>query len=110
MSNCNRKWNLRRSKESGSQTMEFVLVGMPLTFLLFSIANMCFAMLTMHTLQEAVEQAARFVSTRGSTCSSGSNTCTATFQQIVTVVANSSPGISQDETERHPHVGFRHPD
>jgi hypothetical protein len=95
MRKSNRKWNPRWGKESGNQMIEFTLIGLPLTFLLFSISNMCFAMLTLHTLQEAVEQAARYVSTRGSTCSSGSNTCTATIQQIVTVVANNSPGISR---------------
>ena len=109
MRKCNRKWNPRWGKESGNQTVEFTLIGLPLTFLLFSIANMCFAMLTLHTLQEAVEQAARFVSTRGSTCSSGTNTCTATFQQIVTVVANNAPGINR-EAERYPHIGVWHPD
>lgn len=82
------------NKERGSQTLEFTLIGLPLVFLLFSIANMCFAMMTMHTMQEAVEQGARFVSTRGSTCSSGTNTCSATVQQIAGVVSSSSPGIA----------------
>jgi hypothetical protein len=62
--------------------------------MLFSIANMCFGMLTLHTLQEAVEQGARFVATRGSTCSSGSNTCSATVQQIASVVATNAAGIA----------------
>jgi len=88
-----RKWN----KESGNQTVEFTLIGLPLTFLLFSIANMCFAMLTLHTLQEAVEQGARYASTRGSTCSSGSNSCTVTVAQIVNVVSNSAAGINKSK-------------
>lgn len=83
-----------RNKERGSQTLEFTLVGLPLVFLLFSIANMCFAMMTLHTMQEAVEQGARFVSTRGSTCSSGTNTCSVTVQQIAGIVASSAPGIA----------------
>ena len=70
------------------------MIGLPLTFLLFSIANMCFSMLTLHTLQEAVEQAARFASTRGSTCSAGSNTCAVTVQQIAGAVAGNAAGIS----------------
>ena len=83
-----------RNRERGSQTLEFTLIGVPIIFLLFSVANMSFAMLNLHTLQEAVEQGARFVSTRGSTCSSGSNNCTATVQQIASVVASSAPGVS----------------
>ena len=83
-----------RRRERGNQTLEFTLVGIPLIFLLFSIANMCFSMLTLHTLQEAVEQGARYVATRGSSCSSGTNTCTATVQQIAGVVATQAAGIS----------------
>jgi Flp pilus assembly protein TadG len=85
----------KRSRESGNQTLEFTLVGIPIIFLMFSIANMSFAMLTMHTMQEAVEQGGRYVVTRGSTCSSGSNTCSATVQQIAGVIAGNAVGISQ---------------
>lgn len=83
-----------RNKQRGSQTLEFTLVGLPLIFILFSIANMSFSMMTMHTMQEAVEQGARMVSTRGSTCSSGGNTCTVTVQQIADFIASNAAGIS----------------
>ncbi len=84
----------RKHGERGNHTLEFTLIGLPLTFLLFSIANMCFSMLTMHTLQEAVEQGGRYVITRGSSCSSGSNTCTVKVQDIAAVVANAAAGVS----------------
>jgi Flp pilus assembly protein TadG len=84
-------------RQRGSQTLEFTLIGLPLTFLLFSIANMCFAMMTLHTIQEAVEQGARFVVTRGSGCSSGTNTCSVTVQQIADAVASGSPGVSSSK-------------
>ena len=83
-----------RNRERGSQTLEFTLIGLPLLFMLFAIANMCFAMMTFHTLQEAIEQGARFVVTRGSTCAAGTNTCTVTVQQIAGVVSSSAPGIA----------------
>jgi Flp pilus assembly protein TadG len=83
----------RRNPESGNHTIEFTLVGLPLTFLLFSIANMSFSMLTLHTLQEAVEQGTRYVSTRGSTCSAGTNGCSVTVQQIASVVSQQAAGI-----------------
>jgi Flp pilus assembly protein TadG len=85
-----RKLNLER----GSQTLEFTIIGIPLTFLLFSIANMCFSMLTLHTMQEAVEQGARYAATRGNTCSSGGNTCTVQIKDIADVIAKSASGIS----------------
>jgi Flp pilus assembly protein TadG len=84
----------QRNPESGNQTLEFTLVGVPIIFLLFSIANMSFAMLTMHTMQEAVEQGGRYVVTHGSTCSSGTNSCTVTVQQIAGVIAANAVGIS----------------
>jgi len=86
--------NRNRSRERGNQTLEFTIIGIPLIFLIFSIANMCLSMLTMHTLQEAVEQGARYVATRGSDCSSGTNTCTVTVQQIAGVVTAMASGIS----------------
>ena len=82
-----------KRKERGNQVIEFSLVGIPLIFLLFSVANMCFSMLTLHTIQEAVEQGARYASTRGSTCSSGTNSCTVKVQNIADLVAGSAAGI-----------------
>lgn len=84
----------KRNREAGNQALEFSIIGIPIIFLLFSIANMSLAMLTMHTIQEAVEQGGRYVVTRGSTCSSGSNSCSATVQQIAGVIATSAAGVN----------------
>jgi len=78
---------------TGNATLEFTLVGLPLICVLFSIASMCFGMFTLHTMQEAVEQATRLVITHGSTCSSGTNTCTITVGTIADAVASAAPGI-----------------
>jgi len=83
-----------RRREGGNQTLEFTLVGIPLLFILFGVANMSFAMLTLHTLQEACEQGARYAATRGSTCSSGTNTCGVTVGQIAGVISKAAAGIS----------------
>lgn len=83
-----------RRGERGNQILEFTLIGLPLIFILFSVANMSFAMLTLHTMQEAVEQGARYVVTHGGTCSTGGNTCGVTVGNVASVIANSSPGIS----------------
>lgn len=81
-----------RKGERGNQTIEFTLVGVPIIFLLFSTANMSFSMLTLHTLQEAAEQGARYVSTRGSDCTT--STCAVTVAKIANVISNSAPGIN----------------
>jgi Flp pilus assembly protein TadG len=83
----------KRKSERGEQLVEFTLFGIPTIFLLFSIANMCFSMLTLHTIQEAVEQGARYASTRGSTCSSGTNTCTVKVENIADMVAGNAAGV-----------------
>jgi Flp pilus assembly protein TadG len=87
-----------RNGERGSQTLEFTMVGIPLIFILFSIANMCFSMLTLHTLQEAVEQGARYTVTRGSSCQSP-NSCAVKVQDIAGVIAGAAPGISKSSLQ-----------
>src|SRR5271165_6027171 len=83
-----------RRQERGNQTLEFTMIGIPLLFILFGVANMSFAMLTLHTLQEACEQGARYVVTHGSTCSSGTNTCGVNVGNVVTVISNATAGIN----------------
>ena len=77
----------------GNAILEFTLVGIPLIFLMLSVANISFGMFTLHTMQEAVEQAARYVVTHGSTCSSGTNSCSITVGDIATTIASAAPGV-----------------
>ena len=72
----------RRTRESGNVALEFTLVGIPLMFVLISIINVSFTMMTMHTMQEGVEQGARFVIGRGAGCAAHSNSCTTTIGTI----------------------------
>jgi hypothetical protein len=72
----------RRKGESGNVALEFTLVGIPILFVLISVINISYTMMTMHTMQEGVEQAARFVIGRGSGCAANSNTCTTTLGVI----------------------------
>lgn len=83
----------RRNSRKGNATLEFTLVGLPLIFVMISIASMCFAMFSLHTIQEAVEQGARYVVTHGSTCSSGTNSCVLTVGKIADAVASAAPGV-----------------
>jgi Flp pilus assembly protein TadG len=77
----------------GNTTLEFCLVGVPLIFIMISVGSICFGMFTLHTLQEAVEQGARYVITHGSTCSVGSNSCGVTIGTIADQVTSSAPGL-----------------
>ena len=85
---------MRPKSQRGNTTIEFTLVGIPLIFLLVSVAGMAFAMLTLHTMQEAVEQGARYAVTHGSTCSTGSNTCSVTVGTLANIVSQQASGIS----------------
>jgi Flp pilus assembly protein TadG len=77
----------------GNATLEFVLVGLPLIFVLMSVASICFGMYTFHTMEEAVEQAARYVITHGSTCSTNGNSCAITVGTIAKTIASAAPGV-----------------
>jgi Flp pilus assembly protein TadG len=83
----------RRNKRNGQATIEFTLVGLPLIFILVSIASVCFGMYSLHTIQESVEQGARYVITHGSTCSTGTNSCGLTVGIIADTIASAAPGV-----------------
>jgi Flp pilus assembly protein TadG len=86
-----------RKREGGNQILEFTMIGIPLLFILFGVANMSFAMLTLHTMQEACEQGARYAVTHGSTCSAGTNACGITVGKVAAVVANAAAGVSPNQ-------------
>jgi Flp pilus assembly protein TadG len=54
-----------RRKRSGNATIEFVLVGIPLMFVLISTCEMARGMWIYHTLAYAVKEGARYTVTRG---------------------------------------------
>jgi Flp pilus assembly protein TadG len=83
----------QRENRKGNATLEFTLVGLPLIFVLLSVASMCFGMFTLHTMQEAVEQGARYTITHGSTCSLGANSCSTTVGTIADAIASAAPGV-----------------
>lgn len=123
---------LTRTGRRGSSLIEFTLLGVPLLFLFTSVMACSIDMWQMYTLSYAVEQTARYAALHGSTCSSGSNTCTiarsdvATFFQkqamaldasVTTMVINDGSGevtctpVSScpSSTSRFPSVGHNSP-
>jgi Flp pilus assembly protein TadG len=85
---------MKMGNKRGNVTLEFSLVGIPLIFILISVAGMTFAMMTVHTMQEAVEQGARYAVTHGKTCTTGSNSCSVTIGTLASIVAAQAAGIN----------------
>ena len=83
----------RRKQQAGNVALEFTLVGIPLLFILISVINISYAMMTLHTIQEAVQQGARFTIGRGAGCSDNSNTCTTTVGTIADAMRLFTPGV-----------------
>jgi len=65
-----------------------------LIFILISVANMALRMMTLHTMQETVEPAARCAVPWWRLCLRPSNTCTVTVGNIATVISNNAAGIA----------------
>ena len=89
----------RRSSESGNVGLEFAMVGIPVLFVLISVINISYTMMTMHTMQEAVEQTGRFVIGRGAGCAANSNTCTTTVGTISDAMRLFNAGVSPSDAQ-----------
>src|SRR5205814_10672176 len=84
----------RRSGEhGGSSFLEFVVVGVPVIFVLFSTFEMARGMWSYHTLAYAVREGTRYASVHGADCASSPNACTVTVGQIATVVKRAVIGL-----------------
>jgi Flp pilus assembly protein TadG len=73
---------IMRKRERGSTLLEFVLVGIPLVFLLISTVEISRGMWHYHTLAHAVRRATRFAMVKGQGCTVGANTCVVTIARI----------------------------
>jgi hypothetical protein len=72
--------------------LEFVLVGIPVIFILISLFEAARGMWTYNTLSYAVREATRYASVHGADCASP-QTCQVNIGQIVTVIENSGVGL-----------------
>lgn len=73
--------------------LEFVFLGVPSLFLTLSVFEVSLTMWQYHTLAEAAATGARYAVTHGSDCSQNGNSCTATAEQVATVIKNSVVGL-----------------
>ncbi len=83
----------RGSERGGSSLLEFVLVGIPLVFILISTIEIARAMWTYHTLAFSVKSATRYTIVHGSNCAQSPNSCTVTIGQIASVMQSAGLGL-----------------
>jgi len=84
----------KRSGEHGGSTfLEFVLVGVPVIFIMFSTFEMARGMWSYHSLAYAVREGTRYAIVHGSDCTSSPNSCTVTVANIATVIKNAGVGL-----------------
>jgi Flp pilus assembly protein TadG len=81
-----------RNRLRGSTLIEFTLVGIPMIFILLSIAEMARGLWVYHSLAVAVNSAARLASLHGAGCGTP-NSCTITIGTIATNFQQAAPGL-----------------
>jgi Flp pilus assembly protein TadG len=87
----------RRDSERGNSIVEFMLVGVPVLFLVISIAQMSLAMWSFHTLAFAVREGVRYASTKGPGCSITGNACATTVGSVAQKVAVAGVGLQTSQ-------------
>jgi Flp pilus assembly protein TadG len=90
----------KRVRTSGSTTVEFVLVGIPLMFTLITTFEMARGMWMYETVAHAVREGARYAAVHGSDCSASPNSCSinlgttnGTQLGIAKVIQNAAIGV-----------------
>ena len=84
-------------RERGSTALEFVLVGIPMMFILFSLFEAARGMWTYQMLAYAVREGTRYASTKGKGCASP-NTCQVKIKDLVSYVQTAGPLIDASST------------
>jgi hypothetical protein len=72
--------------------LEFVLVGIPMIFIIISVVEIARGMWTYHTMAYAVREGARYASMHGKGCASP-NTCQTTIGGITSVIKSAGVGL-----------------
>ena len=85
------------TRRRGSTALEFVLVGIPVMFVLFSLFEEARGMWTYQMLAYAIREGTRYCSVHGKGCASP-NTCSVTIGQIATYIQTAGPLIDPIST------------
>src|SRR5260370_17206566 len=86
-----------RRKRKGNAMLEFVLVGIPVIFVLISLFEISRGMWTYHTMAYAVREGVRYATVHGKGCASP-NTCQVTIGQITSVIQTAAIGLPASTT------------
>jgi Flp pilus assembly protein TadG len=82
-----------RRRQRGNTLLEFMLVGIPLIFLIICTVEVARGMWTYVTLAHSVRQAARFTIVKGQNCATSPNSCTVTIARIAQEMQRAGIGL-----------------
>ena len=82
----------KRRNRKGSTMLEFVLVAIPMIFILISVFEIARGMWIYHTLAYAVREGVRYATVHGSGCAAP-RTCQATIGQITSTIQSAGVGL-----------------
>ena len=77
----------------GSMMLEFVLLVVTVIFLMLSVFEGSLLMWQYHTMAEAVQEGARYISAHGVNCTLNGNTCSVSVGTIATYIGNQAVGL-----------------
>jgi Flp pilus assembly protein TadG len=83
--------------ESGSSQIEFLLVGIPVIFIINGIFEISRGMWIYDTLCHATHTLARHIAVHGSGCTTGGNTCSTTVGNIAQDFQFITPGLDPSQ-------------
>src|SRR5438067_11232185 len=81
----------------GFALIEFTLIALPVIFLTISIVEASLAMWQYHSMDYAVELAARYVTLHGRGCTQNGNTCGITVGTVAKIIANQAPALDSSK-------------
>jgi hypothetical protein len=87
----------KHSEKGGPTFLEFVLVGIPIIFVLISVFEMARGMWTYNVLAFAIKEGTRYVIVHGKGCGTAPNSCQATIGQIATQIQNAGTGLLPED-------------
>jgi Flp pilus assembly protein TadG len=86
-----------RRQRTGSTMLEFVLVGIPVIFVLISLFEISRGMWTYHSMAYAVREGVRYATVHGKGCAAP-RTCQVTIGQITSVIRAAGAGLPASTT------------
>ncbi len=84
---------MKRREQRGSTVVEFILIGIPMIFVLISIFEVARLGWTFHTLSSAVSETARYAMVHGKNCSVAPNDCAISVADVARFMKSRGVGL-----------------